>query len=72
MFVANSHPDAHKEYIRSTNEKPNKTVKEVPENKTAFRTLVDEYKAEHNCGVTEAMKAIVKSHPEEHKKYIEA
>ncbi|KKK75036.1 hypothetical protein LCGC14_2877770, partial [marine sediment metagenome] len=37
--------------------------------KKDWKTLVAEYKEEHKCGVTEAMKAIAKSHPEEHEKY---
>ncbi len=37
--------------------------------KKDFKMLVAEYKEEHKCGVTEAMKVIAKSHPEEHKKY---
>ena len=38
--------------------------------KNNFRALVDEYQAEHTCGITEAMKAIARLHPDKHAKYI--
>jgi signal peptide peptidase SppA len=37
-----------------------------------YMTLCQEYKAQHGCGITEAMKAVAVSHPKAHEAYIEA
>ncbi|GJQ59780.1 MAG: hypothetical protein SCALA701_25810 [Candidatus Scalindua sp.] len=58
----------------------NEAVKPVDEeaetneesDKKDFKTLVAEYQAEHKCTKTDAMKAVAKSHPEEHAAYIAA
>ena len=77
MFVANSHPAAHKDYVAKLS-KPKKNEPEKENvgsrngTESKFMTLVDEYQKEHKCSRTEAVKAIVKSHPEEHAKLIAA
>lgn len=40
--------------------------------KKDFKALVDRYQAEHKCTRTEAIRAIAKSNPEAHRKYINA
>ena len=72
MFVANSHPEEHKEYVaKLSNRKRNEPGRENAErhngNKPKFKTLVDDYQAEHKCTRIEAIRTIAKSHPEEHK-----
>ncbi len=42
------------------------------ETKKDFKVLVSEYQEEHKCSKTDAMKAIAKSHPEEHAAYNKA
>lgn len=37
-----------------------------------FMELAQEYQREHNCGITEAMSAVAKAHPEVHAEYVAA
>ncbi len=38
----------------------------------SFQSQVREYRTKHKCGVTKAMKAVVRSDPEAHKAYLES
>ncbi len=56
----------------SVNPVENDIEAETDGSKKDFKVLVTEYQTEHKCSKTEAMKAVSKSHPDEHAKYIAA